>query len=207
MCVCLYLHASSVCACVCGRCVYMYVCRVCMCACVIVIVCMCVWVWYVCTNTRSKEVMNTPQVKSCGCCSPCSTMWACHHTGLVYFLNPQSFPWTSHCPLTLCKRDPCEWKKRVITHAQMYTHIHVYTLYTNTCIHTTQCTYTHTNTATHKHRTHHTHHTHTPHTHTHHTHTYTQTRMHKPLLALSSIDSSSLLFSVQLVVQLTALLV
>ena len=33
------------------------------------------------------------------------------------------------------------------------------------------------------------------------------TRMHKPLLALSSIDSSSLLFSVQLVVQLTALLV
>ena len=54
-----------------------------------------------------------------------------HWPHLMDFLNPQSFPRTSHCPLTLCKLDPCEWKKHMLkcTH----TFMHVYTLYTNTC--------------------------------------------------------------------------
>ena len=134
-----------------------------------------------------------------------SSHWPPHWPRLMNFLNPQSCPWTSHCPLTLCKQNPCEWKKRVITHAQMYTHIHVYTLYTNTCTNTrtyTQQMHTHYSMYMYLH-THKYSNTSTQHMHTHHTHT----RMHKPLLALSSIDSSSLLFSVQLVVQLIALLV
>ena len=136
LCVYLYLHVwTCVCMCLWALCVHVslcvlsvYVCMcdsvyVCMCACVIV--CMCVWVWYVCTNTRSKEVMNTLQAKSAVHfavqCELVITLAS--SDGL---LESPVISQDKPLPSDSLQERPM-WVEE--THAQ----IHVYTLYTNTC--------------------------------------------------------------------------
>ena len=138
LCVCLYLHVSSV-----DVCVHVFVGVVCVHVCVLsVYVCMCdsdsvyVCMGVICVYKHKEQRSNehtSGQELWLLLTLQYNVSLPSHWPRLMNFLNSQSFPWTSHCPLTLCKRDPCEWKKRVITHAQMYTYIHVYTLYTNTC--------------------------------------------------------------------------